>query len=209
MSNLIFIVIILLLSQTCFGQSGPDTLKVLAQQIEAGEGSKIHIAKYKVLKVLAGELNASSISVGYTGCQELNHSSEPVLLSLLKYRGKTSIKNYYHYPNYNALEGAEKVNVLKITRAYWEACEKGTPACEALTFYKDSRLKKTFLLLPCGGSATTVSLSKDKGVILESSWWAKECPPMFDLTALGDGKYSAYMLACGLGGRVEFTLKDK
>jgi len=69
MRSLIFV--LTLLSQTCFGQDTPDTLRILAQQIEAGEGSKIHIAKYKVLKVLEGELNVPSISVGYTGYEDL------------------------------------------------------------------------------------------------------------------------------------------
>lgn len=208
MRNLIFIII--LLSQTCYGQATSDTFRILAQQTRAGEGSKIHIAKYKVLKVLEGELKASSISVAYTGYQELNHSTEPVLLTLLKYDGKTSMKNYYHYPNYNALEGAEKVNVVRISRSYWEGCETGVGACEPLTFYRDSKLKKTFLLLPCGGTTTSVSLSSNKnGVFIENEWSAQNCPPMFDLTALGDGKYSAYMLACGLGGGITFTLKTK
>lgn len=208
MRNLIFILTIL--SQTCFAQEIPDTLRILAQQIAPGEGSKIHIARYQVLKVLEGELNASNISVGYTGSQELNHSTEPVLLTLLEYDGKTSIKNYYHYPNYNALEGAEKVNVFRVSRSYWEGCETGAGTCEPLTFYKKSKLKKTFLLLPCGGTVTSVSLSsKENGISLKNEWRANDCPPMFDLTESSDGKYSAYMLSCGLGGGIRFTLKTK
>lgn len=208
MKNLIFILIIL--TQACFAQELPDTFKILAQQIALGEGSKIHIATYKVLKVLEGELNASSISVGYTGSKDLNHSTEPVLLTLLKYDGRTSIKNYYHYPNYNALEGAEKVNLFSVSRSYWEGCETGNGTCEPLTFYRDSKLKKTFLLLPCGGTVTSVSLSsKENGISFQNECWAKDCPPMFDLTESGDGKYSAYMLACGLGGGITFTLKTK
>ena len=202
------IIILILLAQTCFGQETSDTFRILAQQIEPGEGSKIHIAKYKVLKVLEGKLYASNIWVGYTCYEELNHSTEPVLLTLLKYEGKAELKDYYHYPNYNALEGAEKVNVFSVSRDYWEGCETGT--CEPLTFYRDPKLKKIFLLLPCGGTVTSVSLSsKENRVSLEKEWWAKDCPPMFDLTELGDGKYSAYMLACGLGGGVTFTLKTK
>jgi hypothetical protein len=207
MRNLIFILIIL--SQTCFGQEAPDTLKVLAQQVEPGEGSKIHIAKYKVLKVLEGVLNVSNISVGYVDYKGINHSSEPVLLTLLKYEGKTSIKNYYHYPNYNALENAEKVNLLKIDRDYWEACETGVGACEPLTFYSDSKFKKTFLLMPCGGTVTDVFLFRGAEVCLEGRWNVENCPPMFDLTELGDGKYSVSMIACGLGGGVGFSLTTK
>lgn len=207
MRNLIFILIIV--SHSCLGQNAPDTLRVLALQVESGEGSKIHIAKYNVLKVLEGVLNVSTISVGYADDKGINHGSEPVLLTLLKYEGKTSIKNYYHYPNYNALEGAEKINVLKIDRDYWEACETGAEACEPLIFYSDSRLKKTFLLLPCGGTITDVFLSKENEASLGGTWWAKDCPPMFDLTELGDGKYSASMIACGLGGGVAFSLKTK
>jgi hypothetical protein len=207
MKRLIFILI--LLSKVCFGQEVADTLKILAQQLTTGEGSKIHIAKYKVLKVLEGTLNVETIFVGYADYKGINHSSEPVLLTLLKYEGRTSIKNYYHYPNYNALEGAEKINLLKIDRAYWEGCETGEGACEPLTFYRDSKIKKIFLLMPCGGTVTDVSLSNEHGVALKNTWMANNCPPMFDLTTLGDGKYSAYMLACGLGGGITFMLKTK
>ncbi len=203
------ICILILLSNNCFGQKAPDTLRILAQKVEAGEGSKIYIAKYNVLKVLEGSLDARTISVGYAEYKGINHDSEPVLLTLLKYEGRTSIKNYYHYPNYNALEGAEKVNLLNIDQTYWEGCETGKGACEPLTFYRDLKLKKTFLLMPCGGTVTDISLSNEDGVSLKNTWWANNCPPMFDLTGLGDGAYSAYMLACGLGGGVTFRLKTK
>jgi hypothetical protein len=203
------IIILILLAQTCFGQDSPDTLRILAQQIEPGEGSKIHIAKYKVLKVLEGELNVSTIFVGYADYRGINHSTEPVLLTLLKYTGNSSIEHYYHYPNYNALKGAEKVNVFSVSQSYWEACETGKGACEPLIFYKDSKLKKTFLLLPCGGSETAVSLFKGEEILLDGTWWYNDCPPMFDLISLGDGDYFVSMYACAMGGGIRFTLKTK
>lgn len=208
MRNFLFILIIIL-SNTCFGQKAPDTLKVLAQQIEEGEGSKIYIATYKVLKVLEGDLKTSTILVGYAAYQGINHSSEPVLLTLLKYQGNASFKNYYHYPNYNALEGAEIVDLFRIDRDYWEGCETGIGVCEPLTFYRNSKRKKAFLFVPCGGTSTTISLLSQNEVLFMNTLGVEDCPPLLDLTKLVDGKYRASMLSCGLGGGISFRLRTK
>jgi len=209
MRNFLFILITIILSNTCFGQKAPDTLKVLAQQIEAGEGSKIYIARYNVLKALEGDLKTSTILVGYAAYQGINHSSEPVLLTLLKYQGNTSLKNYYHYPNYNALEGAEIVNLFRIDRDYWEGCETGIGVCEPLTFYRTTKIKKTFLIAPCGGTSTTISLLSQSEVLFMNTLGVEDCPSVFDLTKLADGKYRASMLSCGLGGDISFRLRTK
>jgi hypothetical protein len=72
-----------------------------------------------------------------------------------------------------------------------------------------------FLIMPCGGKATTVTLSKSKGIPNENETIQKyetinfECPPIFDLTDLIDRKYFAYMLSCGLGGQIEINLKTQ
>jgi hypothetical protein len=36
-----------------------------------------------------------------------------------------------------------------------------------------------------------------------------QCPPVFNLDSLRDGKYSVYMISCGIGGKIEFTLETR
>ena len=69
--------------------------------------------------------------------------------------------------------------------------------------------------MPCGGTATTLTLSFKQGIpkgneIIQSETISHlGCPPVFEFTHLKDGKYFAYMLACGLGGQIEINLKTK
>lgn len=209
MSNFLFILIISILTTICVGQKAPDTLQVLARQVEVGEGSKIYIAKYKVLKVIEGVLKAPTISVGYANYLGISHATETVLLTLVKYDGETSIQNYYHFPNYNALKGAEIVNLFFINRDDWKDCEKGEETCLPLDFYRDQKFKKSFLLLPCGGTSTAVTLSDSKRELWKNNYTVEDCPPIIDVTKLVNGKYNVHMLACGLGGLVQFNLKTK
>lgn len=67
------------------------------------------------------------------------------------------------------------------------------------------------LIMPCGGTYTTVHLTKKGQVepIKKLNIGHDECPPSFDLTGLEDGEYEAYMWACGLGGPIKFNLKTK
>jgi len=66
--------------------------------------------------------------------------------------------------------------------------------------------------MPYGGTETTVTISKEQGIpkendiIYQKKILFLECPPVFDLTNLTDGKYYIYMLACGLGGQIEINL---
>lgn len=52
-------------------------------------------------------------------------------------------------------------------------------------------------------------IPKEKSIIQKTEITHSECPPIFDLTNLTDGKYYTYMLACGLGGQVEINLKTE
>jgi hypothetical protein len=65
--------------------------------------------------------------------------------------------------------------------------------------------------MPCGGTATTVTLTStgQTNPIQKTSIGHSECPPIFDLTQLTEGKYFANMLACGLGGQIEINLTTK
>ena len=106
----------------------------------------------------------------------------------------------------------EEVKISTVELAYWEACETGIGDCEPLELTRNSSDEKWLLVLPCGGTSTDVTLSKEKGfpkmdaIIQRISITYEECPPVFELTHLPDGKYYAYMFGCGLGGQIEVVL---
>ena len=62
--------------------------------------------------------------------------------------------------------------------------------------------------MPCGGTSTSVTLtaSGQSNPIQKTDVRNFECPPVFELTNLSDGKYFANMLACGLGGSIEINI---
>jgi hypothetical protein len=96
-----------------------------------------------------------------------------------------------------------------ISYTHFEACELGDMPCPILQFQRNNLADSITLYVPCGGSATSVSLMRwtDETPIqtLDILW--KDCPPLFDLTNLEDGKYYVLMMACGLGGTVAFKLE--
>ena len=96
---------------------------------------------------------------------------------------------------------------------YWEGCETGEGECKPLVFTRQKYGEKWFLQTPCGGTLTDVSLSMVKGnniiLVQEINIGFKDCPPIFELTHLEDGKYYSYMYGCGLGGQIEINLKTK
>ena len=98
-----------------------------------------------------------------------------------------------------------------VDREYWEACETGLGDCAPLTLRRDSKQDSVLLVMPCGGTTTTVVLSGPglEKPIQKVTVSSNDCPPSFDLTGLPDGKYEAYMKACGLGGGISFYLKTK
>ncbi len=64
--------------------------------------------------------------------------------------------------------------------------------------------------MPCGGTETKVTVSSsDIFFSLKQHLFHDKCPPLLELTNLKDGKYFAQMIACGLGGQVEFDLTTK
>jgi len=103
---------------------------------------------------------------------------------------------------------ASKNREFVIDFDYWEGCETGMSPCTPLKFKRSAEMDSINLVMPCGGTATTVKLFKEGSdkPIRTTSIGANECPPTFDLTGLPDGTYSAYMIACGLGGEVVFKL---
>ncbi len=200
-----------LLTFLTFGQANNDTIKVIAKLVTPGQGSKIHIAEYKVIKVVKGTLTNDTIKVGYYFYNEYQNAPDTALLNLTTYTGDTKTTDYYIFPDYNAKKGIEKVRISFVDFDYWEGCETGKGKCKPLTFTRSSKDENWFLLMPCGGTATTVTLtaSGQNTPIQKISIGHSECPPIFDLTNLTDGKYFAYMLACGLGGQIEINLTTK
>ncbi len=85
-----------------FGQGKNDTIKVIAVLISHGQGSKIYIAKYKVLKVIKGALSNDTIDVGYSFYTEYQNSPDTALLNLTTYTVDTTVKDYYIFRDYDA-----------------------------------------------------------------------------------------------------------
>ena len=50
-----------LLTFLTYGQTNNDTIQVIAKLIAPGQGDKIHIAKYKVIKVVKGKLTNDTL----------------------------------------------------------------------------------------------------------------------------------------------------
>lgn len=198
-----------------FGQANNDTVQVIAKLVTPGQGSKIHIAEYEVIKVLKGAVTNDTIKVGYYFYKEPKMIPDTALLNLTTYTGNTKMTNYYIFPDYDAKKGIEKVKLSYVDFDYWEGCKTWKGQCNPLTFTRKSTNENWFLVMPCGGTATTVTLSTRQGIpkgneIIEKEEIShSECPPIFELTNLKDGKYFAYMLACGLGGQIEINLKTE
>ena len=211
----LFTILGLLFSILTYGQAENDTIQVIAKLVTPGQGSKIYIAEYKVIKILKGTVTNDTIKVGYYFYKEYQNAPDTALLNLITYTGDTKTTDYYIFPEYDAKKGIEKVRLSYVDFDYWEGCETGKGKCNPLTFTRNSTDKNWYLIMPCGGTATTVTLSeqqgipKEKDVIQQEEISYAECPPVFKLTNLKDGKYFAYMLACGLGGQIEINLKTE
>lgn len=204
-------IILTLLTLLTYGQANNDTIQVIAKLISPGQGSKIYIAEYKVIKIVKGTLTNDTIKVGYYFYNEYQNAPDTALLNLTTYTGDTKTTDYYIFPDYDAKKGIERVKISYVDFDYWEGCETGKGECKPLTFIRSLKDNNWFLFMPCGGTATTVNLtvSGQKNPIQTTSIGHSQCPPIFDLTDLADGKYYAYMLACGLGGQIEINLRTE
>lgn len=202
----------LLFTILTYGQANNDNIQVIAKLITPGQGSKIHIAKYEVIKVIKSVVTNDTIDVGYYFYKEHQNMPVTALLNLTTYTGDTKTSDYYIFPDYDAQNGIEKVKLSFVEFDYWERCETGKGECNPLTITRCSANEKWYLIMPCGGTATTVTLSAQQGIpkgndiIQTEAISHSECPPIFELTNLKDGKYFAYMLACGLGGQIGINI---
>jgi hypothetical protein len=109
----------------------------------------------------------------------------------------------------HAMQAGEAGQVFEISREYWEGCETGLGECKPLAFVRASQSAQVTLRMPCGGTRTSVTLTRvgEASPLRSLQIGAADCPPQFDLTGLPDGDYEAYMLACALGGPVRFSLQ--
>ncbi|WP_420571577.1 hypothetical protein [Kordia sp.] len=205
--------------------STENEIKVLAELIVDEGGSKVQISKYKVLKTIKGKVTNDTIRVGYYFYNELKSKPKTSILTLRAYNGNLKNEDYYIFPEYNPSKGIEKAQIATVRREYWEACETGKEICKPLEFLRASKGDKWFLILPCGGTETKAyfsekkdfskffskkeKTSEEKIIFLETEVFHAQCPPVFELTNLEDGKYFAYMMSCGLGGGIEINLKTK
>lgn len=202
----------LLFSIFTYGQANNDTIKVIAKLVSPGQGSKIYIAEYEIIKVVKGTVTNDTIKVGYYINKEHQNIPDTVLLNLTTYTGDTKTTDYYIFPAYDAKNGIEKVKLSYVDYDYWEGCETGKGECNPLTFIRNSTNENWYLIMPCGGTSTSVALSERQGIpkgndiIQKVEISHSECPPIFELTNLKDGKYFAYMLACVLGGQIEINI---
>ncbi len=209
----ILTILFLKLSLISFGQttenkSSKTEFKALARLISEGEGSKIYIAKYKIIKDFTDTTFADTINVGYYFCKDNIKQFDTVLLTLRKYEGQTTFENYFICPDYDAKLGIQKAKINFIDFNYWEACETGKETCKPLNFTRTIHDKNWYLIMPCGGTETSINISNlSKTFLKKQNLYHDKCPPYLELTDLKDGKYFANMMACGLGGGVEFNLK--
>ncbi len=198
-----------------YGQKNNDTIQVIAKQIAPGQGDKIYIAKYKVIKVVKGKVTIDTIKVGYYFYNDYQKAPDTAFLNLMTYSGDTKFKDYYIFPNYNANKGIEKVKISFVEFNYWVDCETGTGKCKPVTITRETKDEKVFLFMPCCGAVTTVTLTKQVGipkkieVIQKCKVSQSDCPPTFELTNLKDGKYFANIFASGLLRQLEINLMTK
>lgn len=178
------------------------TLKIIAKRISPPTGDKVIVADYRVLKVLQGLASNTVIKAGYT----IPHPDAPETAVITL--EPTNLKDYYTFPDFDASKNTDPVRVDSVDRNYWEGCETGMGDCRPLALSRNTATERWWLMVPCGGTFTTVRLHDENGKTLkELNIDHSQCPPVLDLTGLPDGKYYASMVSSGLGGKIEIHLK--
>lgn len=207
----ILTIILLSLTLTSCGQTNvndtkTENYKVLAKLISFEGGDKIHFAKFQIIKSLSDStFLKDTITVGYYNYKQPDESINTVLMTIEKYDGQTTLKNYFICPDYDGKTNIQKAKIENIDFEYWQNSETGNSDCKPLEFSRKNNEKNWFLIMPCGGTETEITVtgqnfSKTQHLFHES------CPPHLDLSKLKDGNYSANMVACGLGGTINFSL---
>jgi hypothetical protein len=200
------------LTLTSCGQTKNENFKepsfqVLAKFISFNGGDKLHSATFRVIKCLNDSIQLKdTISVWYYNYLQPDTTLDNVLLTLNRYdRQSNIVKDNLHCIDNNGQTGVLKAKIEFIKFDYWEGCETGKGECKTLNFVRQKTDKKWFLIMPCGGTETAITIS-GRNFNKELHLYHDNCPPYLDLSNLTDGNYLANMRACGLGGSVTFNL---
>ena len=103
---------------------------------------------------------------------------DTVLLTLTKYEGQTKVENYFICPDYDAKIGIQKAKVNFIDFDYWEGCETGKGKCKPLNFTRTKDEKNWYLILPCGGTETSINFSNSDNTFLQKQHlFYENCSP--------------------------------
>ena len=195
----------LLFTLLAFGQS-EEPIKVIAKRIAPAQCDKMCIARYSILKNIQGTASNTIIEIGCQPDKRADNAPETALLTIIP----TKLKDYYIFPDYDESKGIENAKFDSVDRDYWEACEAGSMDCRPLTFTRNAGQKQWFLVVPCGGTYTSVKLTDANGKrVREINAKYGECPAMLDLSTLPDGKYFATMVSAGLNGKIEINLSTR
>jgi hypothetical protein len=210
-------ILILFFTLNLYGQNSnqivhDSTFKILAKFISFNEGDKLHSARFKVIKCLENNIKLKdTITVWYYNYSQPDTTLNDVLLIIDKndYQIQSQrIKEKLKCFNGNGSYGIQKAKIEFIDFKYWEGCETGKGECKPMIFTKTKSEINWFLIMPCGGTSTSIKITGDK-FVENLKLNSNNCPPILELTNLNEGKYNASMLACGLGGTVIFNLKIK
>lgn len=203
--NKIIFSLFILISVLAFSQEKNDSsFSILAVHLQDYGGDKIHFSSFKLLKDLSDSTleDRDTIYIGYYGRNLVEFKNDTLLLKIQKWGNR-----YLKFPEYSPKNNFESVEAKIIPLDFWRKCEQGI-SCQELNFTRNLNDKKQFLIIPCGGSFTTIFIS-GKGVEDKLEYTALTCPPCVNLTSYKDGIYSINMTACGLGGGIKFNLKTK
>src|SRR5262249_5526343 len=119
--------------------------------------------------------------------------------------------------------------IYTVDFSYLEGCETGKGECKPITITRKSILDTIKMIFPSGGTQSDIYLFRPDSAYPDSAYirWMSglskatvsplrhdqkrsgEGLPSFDLTGLSDGKYTANMLSCGLGGSFSLVLATK
>ena len=206
MKNL-FLLFSLIISTLSFGQQDTDTLKLIARYNSFWFGDNYTYGNYTVLYEIEGHVAKGQITVASTSGLGLNNVKDTVLLTVIRHND-SDIPSF-NFPEYDAKNNAEKVKLFVVYHDFMEGCETGQGLCEDQVFTRDFAGQPAFIIMPCGGTFSTVYLRHSSALLVqEKSVKAAECPPFFDVTDLKDGDFSISMMSCGLGGAFNIKLKS-
>lgn len=119
--------------------------------------------------------------------------------------------------NYGLVSEAQ-AQKLEVSKEFMEGCEMGTTPCEPIIILRSHHDEDWNIVLPSGGTLSTVILYNQEGIDLFWSGKMEEAIPIrqdkcgpdrlpkLNLKGLPDGTYFLQMISCGLGGGFQLEL---